>query len=206
VLAYLQTRTSLEYLPGDTAALVAFKVKILETFALSDTMFVNAETLSALQILQTENHPNSHMQGSNMASSGAKESLSVYGLFQHLAHTPQGKHKLRQMFLRPSLDIEVIRERQTTLGVLLRSDNESSLTKIVASLKKIRNIRTVVIHLQKGVALTGRSSSIKRGVWASLQLFTFHALKIFEAVCELVNGESLAIVNKVCWYCLSTIM
>lgn len=165
-------------------------------FTLSDTMFINADTLASLQIVQTESHPNSHMQGPN--THGAKESLSIYGLFHHLAHTPQGKHKLRKIFLRPSMDLALIEERQTTLSILLRPENTTALEKIVSSLKRIKNIRTVVIHLQKGITRSSlKGSAIQRGVWASLQQFTYHALKIVDAVCELADGQHLIIVKKV---------
>lgn len=195
VLSYLQRRKSVEYLPGDEAALVAFRVRTIEMFTLTDTMFINADTLASLQIIQSESHPNSHMQGPT--SSGAKESLSVYGLFHHLARTPQGRNRLRQIFLRPSMDLAVIEERQATVSVLLRPDNSQALEKLINGLKRIKNIRTVVIHLQKGISGTSnRGPAIQRGVWASLQQFTYHTLKILEALCELSHGQGLVIVNK----------
>jgi DNA mismatch repair protein MSH5 len=167
-------------------------------FTLSDMMFVNADTLASLQIIQSENHPNSHMQGPNKSASGAKESLSVYGLFHHLASTPQGRQKLRQIFLRPSMDLSIIEERLYTTSILLRSENQPLLEKIVSSLKKIKDIRAVVIHLQKGISnVPGQGTLISNGVWASLQNFTFHTLKIMEAFSELNDARSLAIAKKV---------
>jgi DNA mismatch repair protein MSH5 len=198
VLSYLLRRKSVEYLPGDDAAQMAFRVRTIEMFTLSDMMFINADTMASLQILQSEFHPNSHMQGPSSASSGAKESLSVFGLFHHLASTPQGKYKLRQIFLRPSLDLEVIEERQAAISILIRPENAPALEKMVKSLKKIKNIRAVVIHLQKGISgASKRGPAMQRGVWASLQQFTFHTLKIIEAITELVDGQDLMIVSKV---------
>ena len=177
---------------------MAFRVRTIEMFTLSDMMFINADTMASLQILQAEFHPNSHMQGPNSASSGAKESLSVFGLFNHLASTPQGKYRLRQIFLRPSLDLEIIEERQATIRVLIQPENSPALGKMIKSLKRIKNIRTVIIHLQKGISgASGRGSAMQRGVWASLQQFTFHTLKIIEAVSKLVDGQDLKIVCKV---------
>jgi DNA mismatch repair protein MSH5 len=170
-------------------------------FTLSDLMFVNADTLASLQIIQSESHPNSHMQGPNKSTSGAKESLSVYGLFHYLASTPQGKQKLRQIFLRPSLDLSVIGERLATTSILLRPENQPLLEKIVKSLKMIKDIRAVVIHLQKGVSnVPGNGSAINRGVWGSLQAFTFHTLKIIEALTELSDIHPTAIASKVTAY------
>jgi DNA mismatch repair protein MSH5 len=165
-------------------------------FTLSDMMFVNADTLASLQIIQSESHPNKHNQGPN--TSGAKESLSVYGLFHLLARTPQGKQKLRHMFLRPSIDLSVIDERLNTIGVLLRPENSSLLHTIGKSLKRIKDVRTVVIHLQKGVCdVPSRSSTIKKRVWGSLQNFVFQSLSILEVLQEIGGGHGLAIVTKV---------
>ncbi len=158
-------------------------------------MFVNADTLASLQIIQAESHPNSHMQGP--ASSGAKESLSVYGLFHHLARTPQGRQRLRQMFLRPCLDLAPIEERLDTIAVLLRPENDPCLQKLVRSLGKIKDIRTLVVHLRKGISSNpGKRNSTRKGVWASILNFTFHVLKVLESIHELVDGRSLAITKK----------
>lgn len=192
LLSYISRRKNIDYLPNDEAALVAFRIHTIEMFTLSDQMFVNADTLASLQIIQSENHPNSHK-----SSSGAKESLSVFGLFVHLANTPQGKQKLRQIFMQPSVNLTVIEERLNTLKILLRPENSSSLENISRSLKHIKDIRSVMIHLQKGINDMGKGNSFSRSVWANIRNFTFHTLKILEAIHELYDGRSLAISNKV---------
>ncbi|KFY84055.1 hypothetical protein V500_09653 [Pseudogymnoascus sp. VKM F-4518 (FW-2643)] len=198
VLNYLARRRTTEYLPGDQEALIAFHVSTIEMFSLADMMFINADTLNSLQILQSEFHPNTHMQGPTKSNSGVKESLSVYGLFRQLAHTPQGKHKLRQVFLRPSLDLDLIQERHNTIAILLRPNNAEALNTITHSLKRIKNIRTVLIHLMKGVsAPSSRGGAIKQCIWGSLQQFTFHSLKVVDAIRSIEDGGSLAIVGKV---------
>jgi DNA mismatch repair protein MSH5 len=195
-LGYLHKRKSVDYLPNDQAALFAFRVRSIEMFALSDMMFVNADTLASLQIIQSENHPNKHNQGPS--TSGAKESLSVYGLFHLLARTPQGKQKLRHIFLRPSIELSAIGERLNTIGVLLQSDNSALLHTIGKSLKRIKDIRTIIIHLKKGVCdVPIKSATIQKGVWGSLQNFVFQSLSILEAIRDVGEGHDLAIVTKV---------
>lgn len=196
MLQYIGRRRSIEYLPNDGAALVAFRIRIIEMFNLSDIMFVNADTLASLQILQSENHPNSHMQGPNKATSGAKEGLSLYGLFCHLACTPQGKQKLRQLFLRPSTDLAIIEERLNTISVMLRPENTPALEKISKCLRKVKDIRTVVIHMQKGISDVGKRKSVGRGVWANVQSFTVQILKILGGVHEMNGGSALVMTNK----------
>lgn len=131
---------------------------------------MNADTLASLQILQSESHPQSHNQGPTKASSGWKEGLSVYGLFHHLARTAQGKYNLRQYFLRPSLDIGIVNERLDTASVFLRPDNSGPLNMLVKSLGQIKNMKTVMIHLRKGISNgMSKGGGIKSGVWSSLR-------------------------------------
>jgi DNA mismatch repair protein MSH5 len=196
VLQYIARRKNIEYLPNDGAALVAFQIRTIEMFTLSDMMFVNADTLASLQIIQSENHPNSHMQGPNKSTSGAKEGLSLYGLFYHLACTPQGKQKLRQLFLRPSTDLAVIEERLNTISIMLRPENSPALEQISRSLKKVKDIRTVVIHMQKGISEVGKGKPTGRGVWANIQNFTFQVLKILEGIHEMSGASTLAVTSK----------
>ena len=164
-------------------------------FTLSSQMFINSDTLASLQIMQSENHPNSQMQGPN--TSGSKESLSVFGLFFHLASTPQGRRRLRRLFLRPSLELDVIRERLLSISIFLKPENSTALGGIVKSLKMVKDIRSVAIHLQKGAVDGGMGKSIYRGVWASLQQFTHHTLTILQVIRELEDGGSLPILKKV---------
>lgn len=167
-------------------------------------MFVNADTLSSLQIIQSESHPNSHMQGPNKSTSGSKESLSVFGLFYHLASTPQGRQKLRKMFLRPSIDMSVIEERLQTIGTFLIPENRPLLQDIQKSLKNVKDIRTVVIHLQKGVSGgSGKATAVKSGIWSNILSFSFHSLKILDVLRGLAGYKSV-IAGKVRVLTLST--
>jgi DNA mismatch repair protein MSH5 len=126
--------------------------------------FINSDTLQSLQIIQTESHPNSHNQGPN--SYGAKEGLSVYGLFHHLARTPQGRHLLRQYFLRPSLSLTVINERLDAIAIFIRPDNATQLNDLVKELRSIKNMRPVMLNLQKGVSAS--KGGISTSAWSTV--------------------------------------
>ncbi|KAL8690026.1 MAG: hypothetical protein Q9218_004440, partial [Villophora microphyllina] len=199
VVTYLQRKKAVVYLPGDAEANLAFRVSAVETFSLTGIMFIDAETLEALQIIHSQTHPMSHNQGPSKATSGPKEGLSVYGLFHHLARTPQGKFFLRQYFLRPSLDIPTINERLDTASIFLRPDNSGVLNGIVKSLGQIKNMKTVVIHLRKGISNgVGRGNGgIKSGIWSSLRSFAFHTLQILDAMTEVMGAEQLAIRGQI---------
>ena len=167
---YLQRRRAAAYLPGDQNAHLMFRVTTLEMFSLRETMFVNADTLHSLQILGAESHPSSHNRGPTKANSGAKESLSVYGLFHHLARTLQGRFLLRQHFLRPSLNLGVINERLETVGTFLRPENDPALDTLVEIMKNVGNMRVMMINLRKGVGgSTKGKGGFSRSVWSSIR-------------------------------------
>ena len=131
---------------------------------------LSADALISLQILQDDFHPHSHNQGPTNSSSGSKEGLSVYGLFHQFARTPQGKHRLRQYFLRPSLDLDVLNERHDAVSIFLQASNEIYLSEIVKSFKSIKNMKQVVTNLRKGVnGGTGKNQGVASSVWFSLR-------------------------------------
>jgi DNA mismatch repair protein MSH5 len=122
----------------------------------------------SLQIVESECHPSMANGGPGKRSSSSKEGLSVYGLFQRFACTPQGKQRLRQIFLRPSTQLDVIHERQSFIGVYLQPDNYSPMNKMVKALRHIKNLRPVMINLQKGISTgSGKISGFKTTVWAT---------------------------------------
>ncbi|KAL9071237.1 MAG: hypothetical protein Q9157_005541 [Trypethelium eluteriae] len=198
LMTYLQRRRVATFLPGDEAAQALLRISILEMFTLSGSMFVNMDTLLSLQIIQSESHPHSHNQGPTKSTSGSKEGLSIYGLFNHLARTPQGKFLLRQYFLRPSQNPEVINERLDTVSVFTRPDNANPLSDLSRKLAQIKNMRPVLIQMHKGVSgSAGTGGGIARGAWASIRNFAFHALKIRDVFQELIGAEELPIRHKI---------
>ncbi|GAD99872.1 predicted protein [Paecilomyces variotii No. 5] len=201
VLTYLQRRKATAYLPSDPE-INRLYVRSIEMFTLKGTMFINIDTLSSLQILQLESHPNAFNQGPGKTSSGSKESLSVYGLFHHLARSPQGKARLRQHFLRPSVDLETINSRHRFITVLVRPDNSPALDKMVSALKKIKNLHSVMVNLRKGVSVgSGKITGFKTTVWATLLAFAFYGIDIQEALhevaLEILNAADLRKVGRI---------
>ena len=119
--------------------------------------------------MESERHPTSHHHQKPTPTSGSKENLSVYGLFQHLARSSQGKYRLRQYFLRPSLDKDLIQERLDAISVLVRPENQYILEAVMKALKAVKNMRAVIINLQKGLGSTADiSGGIRRSIWRNL--------------------------------------
>ncbi|KAI9924802.1 MutS protein msh5 [Aspergillus wentii] len=168
ILTYLQRRRTAEPNSGSRSS-DTFRVSSVEMLTLKSTMYINGNTLKCLQIIQSESHPSMFNQGPGKKSSSSKEGLSVYGIFQRFACTPQGRNRLRQDFLRPSVDIGIICERHDFIGTFLRPDNYNSLEKISKSLKHIKNLRPVMINLRKGVSTgSAKITGFKTTVWATL--------------------------------------
>lgn len=159
-------------------------------------MFVNSNSLASLQIVGTENHPN-HVNQGDRSKSGAKESLSLHGLFRVLTHTVQGKTKLRQLFLRPTTDLDLIHERQRTISVLLRLENSAGVGHIGKLLRKTKNIKPYLQQLKKGISLSSGRVAVERGIWATLQAFCAYTIELREAVQKIQGAEDLAITTRV---------
>ncbi|KAI7782338.1 hypothetical protein LA080_013613 [Diaporthe eres] len=181
VLGDIQRRKAAEYLSHDPDAKFAFRIRSIEMFTLRDSLFVNTDTLTSLQILGSENHPNFMNQGPDKSKTGAKEGLSLYGLFHVLTHTAQGKTKLRQMFLRPSTDLELIQERQQSISVLLRPENGADIDNIGKLLRKIKNIKHNLLQLKKGISLPSGRVSIER-------VQKLHGAEVLSITTRIVHG------------------
>lgn len=168
----------------------------MPTYSLTGvSRFINPDTLLSLQIIQPEFHPNAFNQGPG--STGSKESLSLYGLFHHYARTPQGRVRLRQIFLRPSLKFEEINARLDFVTVFVRPDNMIPLQKLSKSMARIKNIRTVMTHLHKGInGGNQKFGGFKSGVWATLLEFAYHTIDIRDTLREVLGGEALPLLAK----------
>ncbi|KLJ07360.1 DNA mismatch repair protein MSH5 [Blastomyces silverae] len=194
IITHLQRKRAAECLTRDSSGSELFNIKSLEMRSLRDTMFVNTDTLTSLQVIQSESHPNAFNQGPGKTSPGAKESLSIYGLFHHFARTPQGKTRLRQRFLRPSTDAAHIREGHDFISTYLRPDNGECIEKLTKSLKGIKNLRPVMVHVQKGISSgNAKFKAFKSGVWATLLEFAFHAMDVHKTIQTVTGAENLDI-------------
>ncbi|CAG8943853.1 unnamed protein product [Penicillium salamii] len=195
ILTYLQRRRAVA--PTVLEETSEYRIRALQMFNLDDTMWINSNTFISLQIIQSESHPNMFNHGPGNKSASGKEGLSVYGLFQHFAHTPQGRAKLKQSFFRPSVDLVTIRGRHDFITEFSRPDNISALEKITKALKHIKNLRPVMVNLRKGISTgSAKITGFKTTVWASLLAFAFYAIDIQEALQEVSGANILALRTK----------
>ncbi|EGE03201.1 DNA mismatch repair protein msh5 [Trichophyton equinum CBS 127.97] len=192
IITYLQRKRATLSLQHGSLVAPAIGISAIGMISLQKTMLINRDTLASLQILQSESHPNAFNQGPGKTSSGSKEGLSIYGLFHHFARTPQGKRLLKQLFLRPSTDPTVIGQRHEFISVFLRPENDPSLQQLIKSLKNIKNMRPVMIHLRKGISTgSAKFRGFKGVVWSSLLDFAFHAIDVNQALKEVTGLQAL---------------
>jgi DNA mismatch repair protein MSH5 len=199
-ISYLQRRRATAHFPGDRGANAMFRIDSLAMFSLKGNMFVNSDTIHSLQITALESHPNAQQQGpaARNWSGGHKEGLSLFGLFANFAKTQQGRLLLRQYFLRPSTNRRVITNRLDTITVLLKTENNNVLDRIVQALAKVTNMRVVTSNLHKGSTSgvdKGRGASI--AIWQSLRNFLLSALTLLDLMHELEGGRSLSLGRKI---------
>lgn len=192
VVSYIQRRRLARFLPTDPAAQAYFRLAVIEMFSLRDMMLINADTMLSLQIFQSEHHPHRHRQGP--AGSGSKEGLSIFGLFVPLARTPQGKRMLRQYFLRPILNQQIIQDRLEAVSIFTRPCNFEFVQNMIKSLKKIKDIRTLLLRLRGGISGgTGKSGGFARSIWIGIRDFSLHALNAFGYLQDVVAVQRLPI-------------
>ncbi|QQK46857.1 DNA mismatch repair protein MutS, core [Penicillium digitatum] len=195
ILTYLQRRRAAA--PSSFEDGNEYRVRALQMFNLRDMMWINSNTFTSLQIIQSESHPSMFNQGPGKKSATGKEGLSVYGLFRHFAYTPQGRARLKQIFFRPSVDLDTIRERHDFIGVFSRPENLAALDKIIKALKHVKNLRPVMVNLRKGISTgSAKITGFKTTVWASLLAFAFYSIDINDALREVSGAHILTLRSK----------
>ncbi|KAJ5677190.1 DNA mismatch repair protein MutS core [Penicillium maclennaniae] len=156
--------------------------------------WIGSNTLLSLQIVQSESHPNMFNQGPGKKSASRKEGFSVYGLFCRFAYTTQGRARLKQMFFRPSLNLETIRERHDFIAIISRPENLTAIERMTKGLKHVKNLRPVMVNLHKGVSTgSGKIAGFKSTVWASLLAFAFYSIDIHDALRQTSGADGLAL-------------
>ncbi|RMZ85511.1 hypothetical protein DV737_g702, partial [Chaetothyriales sp. CBS 132003] len=184
LINYLQRKRTSGYLREDQEAQLAYRILRIEMLSLRNTI---NPTRIAPQYVQSRSR-----------TSGSKDGLSVFGLFQRHAQTPQGKAQLRTIFLRPSIDVNAINERLDFVSTLVRPSNIEVVNRLSKNLTKIKNMRNIIALPHKGVV--GRShkqGSFKSGVWSSLLESCYHTIDLAGAIQDILGGEHLPLCARV---------
>lgn len=118
--------------------------------ALAGFLTVDESSMAALGIFSLEAHPNRMM-----GTGGAKEGLSVFGLFDTTL-TPAGKRLLRAWFKRPLVDVQAVCERQEAVAWLLC--NEEDAAALAGALRRVKDLPALLMRLRTVAAFTPKKS------------------------------------------------
>lgn len=178
----------------------SYEIYDIKEFNLTEYLYINATAMSSLQILQRETHPNVQTWNTNSSGIHKMEGLSVYGLFNQLASTSQGRTNLRKIFLRPSLHIPTIAARHQAIATLLRPQNSEILIQMTRSLRKVPDIKRVISRLRKGIDSTSTCHSPRNGVWTAIESFTSNVAETRRLASSLSGLDSTILLKKVSYY------
>lgn len=134
-------------------------------------MHISIESLVSLQIFQENFHPNTQTWGNAGNRAAPKDSSSLFGLFCTLTSTPQGKTSLKRIFVRPTLNIDVIQNRQSTISTLLAPGNINTTKSLPAILRTVPNARVAISHLKTGVGTSNTGYGFQKSAWVALCCF-----------------------------------
>ncbi|KAK0672811.1 putative muts protein 5 [Cercophora samala] len=198
VLTDLERRRAVEEESGSgEEGRTPFRVKHIKMNISTDTMLLGADALISLHIIRSHLQAIPGLRGSS-DEPRAKENLSVSDLLASLASTTQGKQKVRQMLLRPSLNFNVIHQRQSTIRMMLDPENVSIVKGLRKLLKKLKSPKTLLLHVKKGVDRVRGHLSLRMGDWKAVVRFATVAANVHQAVASLVRTSGLEIISKIC--------
>ncbi|XP_033111357.1 mutS protein homolog 5-like [Anneissia japonica] len=163
-------------------ASVKVPIVSLNIFSLKDTLFLEENTYSALQIFQKESHPSAYKSG----GSGAKEGLSLFGILNK-TKSVIGSNLMRIWFMRPSRDINLLRQRQEAVAFFMSPRNIEVVSSLQDCLKHIKNVPRILSKMKQAQASIGD--------WQALYKTAYNAVYIGD-ICRSQPAE-LEIFRKI---------
>lgn len=110
----------------------------------SQYMSVTPDTFSALNIFAIEHHPLAASNGYG----NAKEGQSLYALLNRTKSKP-GRQRLRDMMLKPLLDIDAITMRQDGVDLFLQDDAQKTVSTLINQLRNVGAVDKILNRIQK---------------------------------------------------------
>lgn len=155
----------------------------LHLFSLKDMIFIDEDTYCSLQIFAGELHPSGYKAGS---SNSFKEGLSLFGILSR-CKTLMGNKLLRQWFLRPSRDLQLLKERQDAVAFFMNPRNSEITVSIADCLKNIKNIARGLVRM--------RTSEAPLSDWQALYKTTYNCIYIGD-ICR-AQQQKFGIIQKI---------
>ncbi|XP_075868893.1 mutS protein homolog 5 [Nelusetta ayraudi] len=116
------------------------RIPILQfnAYTLKGIVHIDTDTYSVLQIFKSELHPSVYK-----IHSGEKEGLSLYGILNR-CRCRFGSRLLRQWFLRPTQDLDVLHRRQEVIRFFTSPQNSDIMSTLQSLLRNISNLPTLL--------------------------------------------------------------
>ncbi|XP_046687922.1 mutS protein homolog 5-like [Homalodisca vitripennis] len=122
----------------------------IHTLSLKNLVWIDEETIRALQIFAPMAHPSSY----KWFPGASKEGLSVFSLLNR-CHSTAGAKYMRVMLSQPTRDMDVLNTRHQVIMFCLKPTNEQvvkSLTDSIVHVKTVMKILTRMTNAQASVA------------------------------------------------------
>ncbi|XP_053699644.1 mutS protein homolog 5 isoform X2 [Synchiropus splendidus] len=110
----------------------------IRAYTLRNIVFIDQDTYSALNIFKLESHPSVYK-----LQSGEREGFSLYGILNR-CKSKFGSILLRQWFMRPTFDLNVLHRRQDVIYFFKFPRNSDLLTAMQSMLHNMRNIPSLL--------------------------------------------------------------
>lgn len=107
-------------------------------------MQLDMNTLNALAIFKVDRHP-----CASMRIGVSKEGFSLFGILNK-TRSPPGKEMLRQWFLQPVLDMDVLTERYDAIDYFMK--NRDVVDHLRDLIKNIRNTKRIMKRIKESTA------------------------------------------------------
>uniref|UniRef100_A0A0R0GHX8 DNA mismatch repair protein MSH5 n=1 Tax=Glycine max TaxID=3847 RepID=A0A0R0GHX8_SOYBN len=189
LLAILENERIVDTLEQKESGNTSITIDSLAEISLNNFLKLDTAAHEALQIFQIDKHP------SHMGIGRAKEGFSVFGMMNKCV-TPMGRRLLRNWFLRPILDLEVLNYRLNSISFFLCS--EELVTSLRETLKSVKDIPLLLKKFDSpsSICTSFDWTALLKSICAMLHVNKIFEVGISEGLREELKYLNLDIVEK----------
>ncbi|KXJ15947.1 MutS protein-like 5 [Exaiptasia diaphana] len=137
---------------------VPVPILALKVFSLQDMVIVDDNTY------RKETHPSVYKQGTS-----SKEGLSLFGVMNR-TRSSLGSRLLRIWFMRPTRNLDVLKQRQTAIGFFMASRNQELVASLQDCLKNMKNISRILSRMKTAQASVTDWQALYKTVYNAVYL------------------------------------
>ncbi|XP_057441153.1 DNA mismatch repair protein MSH5 isoform X2 [Lotus japonicus] len=193
LLAILENERIVDTLEQKESGNTSITIDSVAEISLNNFLKLDAAAHEALQIFQIDKHP------SHMGIGRAKEGFSLFGMMNKCV-TPMGRRLLRNWFLRPILDLEVLNYRLNSISFFLCS--EELVVSLRETLKSVKDIPHLLKKFDSPSSICTSTdwTALLKSICALLHINKIFEVGISEALQEELKYLNLDIIEKASSY------